>query len=75
MKNYHYCITKFCNIVHKSPSEIINEAEEDEDKLIKPLKQCIMEYFLQFIQSASEKDYKIIMYETWPPAFEKVHNF
>lgn len=53
--NYHFCISKFCNTIHKTPSELLEEAEEDEDNGLRPRKRRIRKYFLQFMKATSQE--------------------
>jgi site-specific recombinase XerD len=43
-------LTSFCNYINKNPTDLIDEAEEEQDKGIKSRKRTIRQYFLDFIE-------------------------
>ena len=43
-------LTSFCNFINKKPTELIDEAEEEQDRGIKSRKRTIRQYFLDFIE-------------------------
>jgi site-specific recombinase XerD len=48
LKTYLHCLKKYCELAGKSPHELIKEAEEDQQKILKVRDRKISKYFLMF---------------------------
>ena len=48
-------LKKYCNFLGKSPSELINEAEDDEENRIRMKKRHIRKYFLEYSEYLRNK--------------------
>lgn len=54
-KSYGQYFIKFYQFTNKNPSDLLKEAEEDEDNGLKPRQRRIRKYFLQFLEQANKE--------------------
>lgn len=55
-KSYDQYFIKFYKFTNKTPSDLLKEAEKDEDNGLRPRERRIREYFLQFLEQAKKED-------------------
>ena len=57
LENYKYHLKNFCQITDKTPTQLIEEAEEEEDSGIKLRKRKIKRYLAKFKENYTERGY------------------
>lgn len=64
IKKYHRHLVIYCEFLNKTPTEIIDEAERDEDKAIRMRNRSIKKYLLNFKSYLETKNYSKINIST-----------
>ena len=54
-KSYNTAIRDYCELIEKSPSELIDEAEKEEDKGIRTRKRKVVEYLMLYKEHLENK--------------------